>query len=166
MPLSVIRAGSAAGLAIRMAGPPACSAAAVPSRVWQARVTCPPFLHIGRRRGSTCLLSIGRSASKMDLRTSWRWAFKMVEIDRMARVRHNGAESGHQLPLEHARRWCSRTSIVDTLECLSTSVDVRIDPAATMHARAASMRMPCSSLKQQLHACMVARPSRADTDTA
>ena len=24
----------------------------------------------------------------------------MVEIDRMARVRHNGAESGHQLPLE------------------------------------------------------------------
>ena len=36
----------------------------------------------------------------MDLRTSWRWAFEMVEIDRMARVRHNGAESGHQLPLE------------------------------------------------------------------
>jgi hypothetical protein len=36
----------------------------------------------------------------MDLRNSWWWAFEMVEIDRMARVRHNGAESGHQLPLE------------------------------------------------------------------
>ena len=29
------------------------------------------------------------------------------------------------------------------------SVDVRIDPAATMHARAAIMRMPCSSLKRR-----------------
>jgi len=36
----------------------------------------------------------------MDLRTSWRWAFEMVVLDRMARVTHNGAESGHQLPLE------------------------------------------------------------------
>ena len=38
----------------------------------------------------------------------------------------------------------------DTLERFETSVGVRIDPAATMHARAASMRMACS---MQLHAC-------------
>ena len=38
--------------------------------------------------------------TKMDLRNSWWWAFEMVEIHRMARVRHNGAESGHQIPLE------------------------------------------------------------------
>ena len=31
---------------------------------------------------------------------SWRLAFEMVELDRMGRPTHNGAESGHQLPLE------------------------------------------------------------------
>jgi hypothetical protein len=45
-------------------------------------------------------IKVGRSASKMDQNESWWWAFEMVQIDRMARVRHNGAESGHQLPLE------------------------------------------------------------------
>jgi hypothetical protein len=42
------------------------------------------------------------------------------------------------------------------------SVDVRIDPAATMHARAASMRMPCSS--SFMHASGGEAP-RADTNT-
>jgi hypothetical protein len=43
-----------------------------------------------------------------------------------------------------------------------TLVSRLIDPAATMHTRAASMRMTCSI---SFHACMVAR-RRARTDTA
>ena len=83
----------------------------------------------------------------MEGKGSWRLAFEMVELDRMARPKDDGAKSGRQLPqmmvLAH-RHFGQRGTRFSRL----------IDPAATMHARAASMRMACS---MQLHACMVPR---------
>ena len=67
--------------------------------------------------------------------------------------RQNGpcyAQWRRERPPTPTRRWSLRTLEHDTLERFGTSVGVRIDPAATMHARAAGMRMACS---MQLHAC-------------
>ena len=71
--------------------------------------------------------------------------------------RQNGpcyAQWRRERPPTPTRRWSLRTLEHDTLERFETSVGVRIDPAATMHARAASMHMACS---MQLHACLVPR---------
>ena len=43
-------------------------------------------------------LNIRPASAKSAVFRSWRLAFEMVELDRMARPEHDGAESGHQLP--------------------------------------------------------------------
>jgi hypothetical protein len=43
-------------------------------------------------------INVAQPASNMEGKGSWRLAFEMVELDKMARPTHNGTQSGHQFP--------------------------------------------------------------------
>ena len=97
----------------------------------------------------------------MDLRTSWRWAFEMVDLDRMARVTHNGAESGHQLPLEDGASAPPSSSRWNVF-----GVRWRPDRSGCHHAchHARTRGQHAHAMQQQLHACMVMHAWYSSTD--
>ena len=80
----------------------------------------------------------------MEGKGSWRLAFEMVELDRMARPTHNGAQGGHQLPLEDGACAPPFWTGVNVFLIPMQSGSIRLppcthaQPACAWHAAAAS----------------------------